>query len=556
MDLAAAHEITLELLQLGGELGLWAQKCRWAGLNNLEFSRDFLVNIDLCREFSFPQNSDPFVLLGMTITIKNPPASRQFVLIFAFVDLTSPIGDSRSYPESTTFMPSIAQGHWALRLASLDPMFVGALLHDTETTAILKDNDFFLNYVPTTSTPLPKFNIKDLKVLGGGDTTNSIVRVTLDTPIGLQRVVFKSYLRLLEHNIEAEVISQLHAVGFSAVPALEGSLTLVWGGRSYTLLMVSQFVENDGDGGKPFWDHLQEYLRASRSQNNLTPILQRINPLAQLIGRTTREFHEALSKSKEQSFLPEKVDISDVAAWSGEFRENFANMARICSHRLPQLFLQLLPATSDLIMKLLSFLQRYVKKYPLVDSSFVPIKQRIHGDLHLGQFLFQSGDPAPRFIVTDLEGDPQLPPERRREKRTVWFDLGGLLRALDYIAFFGVWEILKQLIPSYQWSAEDIFACFFERLTARPVPKPLEQHRNQWEPTVENATKWVEIVGSQILQGYFPKESLPEKLPFAFKFLRATSELNYELGFRGQNALVPLLGVLTTGRMWVGKKMP
>ncbi|OLS12505.1 MAG: hypothetical protein RBG13Loki_3867 [Promethearchaeota archaeon CR_4] len=551
MKLTAVKKIFRDIPKLASELGLWVQKCRWAGLSGKQFSKDFLVNVDFYREFSFQGNTNPFVLVGMTVKIQNPSESRQFVLLFSFADLTSPTIDVSSYPESTIFMPSNLQGQGALQLAPLDPVFVSKLLSIKETVKILKDKDFTLKYLPVNSNPLRKCNIKDIKLLGGGDTTNSIIKVTLDTPTGFQQVVFKSYLRMFEPNIEAEMITHLHSVGFSAVPALEGSLILLKGGRSYTLLLISQFVENAGDGGKPFWDHLQKYLRAIQSHNDLTPVLQEIGSLAQLIGNTTRDFHKALSKSRKKSFRPEKVDVNDIDEWTREFGEKFANAENLCAQRLPQLFPQLLPQTIAMISKDLSHIGTQLHSRSLIYPSAVITKQRIHGDLHLGQFLFQQKDDTPRFVVTDLEGDPQLPPEKRQEKRMVWFDLGSLLRALDYITFFGAWEILKQFAPSHQWTIEDVFACFFTGFAASPVPPSLEEYRNTWELIVKKATEWGTFVGSQFLQGYGAKESLQDKLPATFKLMRATSELNYELGFRGQNALVPLLGVLKVGKVWM-----
>ncbi len=552
MDAAAvARKIVQDPTLLGDELAIWMQKCRWAGLSDIQYPKDYGVSIDLCQKFSFAGQPEPFLLLGITITLQNPRDSRSFCVIFAFVKPPLNAEAASSYPISTTFAPSITQGQWVLQLASLNPIFVISLLQLKSPSNLTKGTDFTLDYIPSSMGPSFPSKIREIKVLGGGDTTNSIVRVAFDAPAGFPRVVFKSYLRLVEHNIEAEVISQLHSVGFSGVPALQGSLALTWGRRVFTLIMVSEFVENEGDGGKPFWDHLQLYLNGTQALPQLKALLQKISPLAHLVGKTTQQFHMALSKSRKSNFRGEKATLLDVNAWSTEFREKFTNAAKLCVQRLPKLFPQLISATFDHISKELSSLEKVIGTSALVDPTLVPTKQRIHGDLHLGQFLYQPGDPVSRFIVTDLEGDPQLPPERRREKRTVWFDLGGLLRALDYIAFFGAWECLKRVDPSHAWSVEEIFLCFYSPRAALPLPALVEQQKNNWEPIVNHAVEWAEYVGKEILRGYGLDVSLFEELPVAFKLARATSELNYELGFRGQNALVPLLGVLTAGRYWV-----
>ncbi len=555
MDVAAvARKFVQDPTQLGDDLAIWMQKCRWAGLSGLQYPKNYAVSIDLCQDFWCIGHSDPFLLLGITVTMQNLQDSRYFCLIFAFVQQKPKLEGSPAYPISTIFTPSIAKGQWTLQFATLDSIFVKTLLQMSTPTTILKRTDLILEYTPTNSGRISEQSIQGFKVLGGGDTTNSIIEVKTETPKGPQRFVFKSYLRFQHHNIEAEMITHLHRVGFTAVPALEGILTLKWGGRgTYTLLIVSQFVENEGDGGKPFWDHLQEYLHIIQTQKYMKSVLQKIGPLAQLVGQTTREFHNALAKTKTGVVQQEKVDVLDVTKWERELKENFNNATKLWAERHSLLFPHIPPGTLTEIAKDLATLADRVRSDFLLNTSLLPTQQPIHGDLHLGQFLFQPG-PSPKFIVTDLEGDPQLPPERRRESRTVWFDLGGLLRALDYIAFFGTLESLKQQVPSHPWSAEDIFALFLVRLAAMPIPLALEQFRWAGESAVAHALEWAEFVGTHILRGYGLSEKLQDELPITFKLVRATSELNYELGFRGQNALVPLLGVLTLGNQWLKLK--
>ncbi len=552
---AVARKIVQDPTQLRDDLAIWMQKCRWAGLSGLEYSKDYAITIAACQDFTFEDPKHPFLLLGIMVTMLNLRESRNYFLIFSFVKPDRDPDSSPAYPNSTVFTPSMTQGQWCLRLATLDSYFVESLLRMKTTTAIFQLGNFALTYSPVSSDRSSELSVKEFKVLGGGDTTNSIVRVTVDTLGGLQRYVFKAYLRLFDHNIEAEMFSYLHAVGFSAVPKLDGILRLAWG-KVYTSILVSQFVENDGDGGKPFWDHLQEYLKITQTQKYVKLALQKVGPLAQLIGQTTHEFHNALQKMEIihlTKLAKEFINISFPKAWEQEFREKFMSAAKLWVERQPQLFPNMFPEAITNISNQFSQLMCRVQSDPLVQWLNELAIQRIHGDLHLGQFLYQSG-PPPRFIVTDLEGDPQLPPEQRREARIIWFDLGGLLRALDYIAFFGTLESLKQQVPAHSWSAEDIFEMFLVRLADLPVPPTLEQYRWAAETTVVHAIEWAEFVGAQILHGYGVKERLGDELPVVFRFVRATSELNYELGYRGQNALVPLLGVLTIGRQWLELK--
>jgi maltokinase len=104
-------------------------------------------------------------------------------------------------------------------------------------------------------------------------------------------------------------------------------------------------------------------------------------------------------------------------------REWFATVARQMGERLD--------AAVEVVPQLAEHAAGLRRLYSAVaGSSEQVIRQRVHGDLHLGQVLRT----ATGWIVLDFEGEPARPLAARRELDSPLRDVAGMLRSFDYAA--------------------------------------------------------------------------------------------------------------------------
>ena len=101
----------------------------------------------------------------------------------------------------------------------------------------------------------------------------------------------------------------------------------------------------------------------------------------------------------------------------------YADVARQMNERLD--------AAVQIVPQLAEHVDGLRQVYAAVAGSTEPlVRQRVHGDLHLGQVLRT----ATGWIVLDFEGEPARPLASRRELDSPLRDVAGMLRSFDYAA--------------------------------------------------------------------------------------------------------------------------
>lgn len=236
-----------------------------------------------------------------------------------------------------------------------------------------------------------------------GEQSNSSVILPAAAPTGPGAILKVFRTLAAGDNPDLDVPRALAATGWPHVARPLAWLETAWsvGGervRGY-LGVLSEFVPNARDGFE------LACAMVGRGES--------FAGLARDLGATIAEMHERLARALPTPAPAAGVDRSgDLAA---SVRERFRWAAR---------------SVPDLA--------RYADDVELLATQTrilgePPARQRIHGDLHLGQVLHADTG----WLVLDFEGEPLAPVATRSRPDLALRDVAGMLRSIDYAAAVG-----------------------------------------------------------------------------------------------------------------------
>jgi maltose alpha-D-glucosyltransferase / alpha-amylase len=357
-----------------------------------------------------------------------------------------------------------------------------------------------------------------------------------------KRLIMKLFRRVeAGPNPDVEVGRFLQERGFTRVPPLVGTIEYARPGEAAAaLLMLQQFVRNEGNGWQVTIDELGRYFerrigrpaptvtreeaqawmhdRAREAPAEVRDAIQTYLATAEVLGRRTGELHVqvASAAANDEAFAPEPYTSSDVRSTVEAMKRHAEEQLGLLERSMERLD----PPRRELAQQVLEIRQELLGRFDEVRTlRGAAGRIRCHGDYHLGQVLVSEGD----VIILDFEGEPARPLAERRSKCSPLRDVAGMLRSFSYAALTG--------------------------LAAATGPRPEEYERlRPW------ADVWETWVSAAFMRAYLaavkgaafvPSED--EELDLllqAFVLDKAFYELAYELNNRPDWVHIPLSGLI------------
>lgn len=264
-----------------------------------------------------------------------------------------------------------------------------------------------------------------LDVRGNGGPTGAAAVDDRARPLGIdqsntsvvlgERLVLKCYRRLTAGaHPEIEVTRYLACHGLAYLPAVHGSADVrIRGATPAGALLLQEYVADGRDG----WLAAEQELGGLLEADDVEAATTAPAGWAPAIGEATAEAHALLAAAGARGFTPRRAARSELTA--------------LRVHADAQLEHALTLLHGPVRETLAAAAQLLRRRFALFEQVEPPLLTRVHGDLHLGQFLRRDGGlPA----LVDFEGEPTRPAAERRRLASPLRDLAGLLRSVDHAA--------------------------------------------------------------------------------------------------------------------------
>ena len=385
-----------------------------------------------------------------------------------------------------------------------------------------------------------------LKQLGGGNTTNLLFKLKIRQKDRLNQenasIVVKSYKNYAE-NLETLKLMVLMKNGFKFAPKILGTVKI----GEYDCIGLIEKVSNIGNIGGVYWKELNDLVFSVFEDFNadftrledknqvfelITKNCVKTLEFSSEIGQFIKNMHERLivSESEDETFCSEFVKSQQcLEPRVNKINSIMINLKFTIKKLTTNSFFDV-SHINTILNGVMNVLENLLFK--LSDTS---IKiQPIHQDLHMEQVLYNTINDQHEFYFTDFEGDPQLSLEENKEKLPIEKDLASFLRSLSYIKYNTLLGYITEKIVNEegkQSPEEILYYLMF-------LPEKSEDLRTL-KTMLNLLDTWEKKLTEIILKELEPNTTLVD----FFTIERTLQEINYEVLYRPDKIIVPLLGL-------------
>ncbi|MGB5912627.1 MAG: hypothetical protein WBH31_15650 [Promethearchaeia archaeon] len=386
-----------------------------------------------------------------------------------------------------------------------------------------------------------------LEQLGGGNTTNLLFLLSiknLNTPDSRPiSYVVKSYKEYLE-SFEPRILFVLVKNKFPNAPKIYGTLKF----HEKETIGILENVPNIGNVGDIYWNELnnminriykdldEDYSYLDDREKRVEIIKENCSEslkVSEQIGVQIKYLHKAMILSDQIQFDKEIVDsVEYLRNYTNKLNSMITTIESKMKKRSESSFFKS-PKISSILIDIKDIIEKFRAEFQVPQI----IIQPVHQDLHMQQILYNKTNGQYQFYFIDFEGDPQLTPEEKKKKFPIEKDLGSFLRSLSYIKFNTLLHLIEEKIvdtKKFEVPEEFLFSLYF-----RKTSKITQTHK-----ILEMIMKLLNSWENRLMGKLFDKSlNLHFTLINYFTIERTLHELDYELLFRPNKIIVPILGL-------------
>ncbi len=387
---------------------------------------------------------------------------------------------------------------------------------------------------------------KYLTQLAGGNTSNLLFRLDLinlkDKNKTKFSYVLKSY-KEFSQGIEPTTLFVLVKNEFPNAPKIYGTLRIL---KKETVGILEN-VAHDFNLGDIYWNELNELIEnivldmkpnfnKLEDKSGLSTLLNHNCPktlkASSEIGNQIINMHKSLLLDNNPNFRKEKISSEEfLEKYSDTLNLMIADLQDIMKKESQKAFYNL-PKVSSLLIDTKDLIEKFQENFQKKEVQIQPV----HQDLHMENVIvrMKNSDENFKYYFLDFEGDPQLGTKERIKKFPSEKDFASILRSLSYIKFNSLLRYIENYVidkEKYEVPEEVLYSLFF-RKTGKYNKVSLNRILSLFD-------YWEQKYMNKILKDI----DLDLTLLNIFTIERILHEIKYEILFRPNKLIIPLLGL-------------